>query len=182
MIRKMPWPEIAVIMLVLTVGGGVFLYAHKDEDSLEESKRRGADIVRALAEYRTDLGTYPDQLSTLVPDYIDAVEPPTWGVQQWRYRTYAAGSTAVQEPVQTPSQFPVQQPVQGPVQTPPQIPVRQPPQNPVQAPIQQPVPEPVPRAVVRDDERYFQLSVAANESGYPVLYYDFRTGRWVLNN
>ena len=130
----MPWPEIAVITLVLAVGGGVFLYAHKDEDSLEESKRRGADIVRALAGYRTDHGTYPDQLSTLLPDYIDAVEPPTWGVQQWRYRTYAAGSTAVQEPVQT------------------------------------------------DDERYFQLSVAANESGYPVLYYDFRTGRWVLNN
>lgn len=29
---------------------------------------------------------------------------------------------------------------------------------------------------------YFQLSVAADESGYPVLYYDFSTRRWVLNN
>jgi hypothetical protein len=31
-------------------------------------------------------------------------------------------------------------------------------------------------------ERYFQLSVAANERGYPVLYYDFTGRRWVLNN
>lgn len=29
---------------------------------------------------------------------------------------------------------------------------------------------------------YFQLSVAANEGGYPVLYYDFTARRWVLNN
>jgi hypothetical protein len=32
------------------------------------------------------------------------------------------------------------------------------------------------------DEVYFQLSVAANESGYPVLYYDYTARRWVLNN
>jgi type II secretory pathway pseudopilin PulG len=32
------------------------------------------------------------------------------------------------------------------------------------------------------DEVYFQLSVAANESGYPVLYYDYTGRRWVLNN
>lgn len=32
------------------------------------------------------------------------------------------------------------------------------------------------------DELYFQLSVAANESGYPVLYYDYTARRWVLNN
>lgn len=30
--------------------------------------------------------------------------------------------------------------------------------------------------------QYFQLSVAAQESGYPVLFYDFTAGRWVLNN
>jgi type II secretory pathway pseudopilin PulG len=28
----------------------------------------------------------------------------------------------------------------------------------------------------------FQLSVAADESGYPVLYYDIAARRWVLNN
>ena len=29
---------------------------------------------------------------------------------------------------------------------------------------------------------YFQLSVPQNENGYPVLYYDITTRRWVLNN
>jgi hypothetical protein len=29
---------------------------------------------------------------------------------------------------------------------------------------------------------YFQLSVAANDRGYPVLYYDIARRRWVLNN
>jgi type II secretory pathway pseudopilin PulG len=128
MIGKVPWPEVVVIALVLAIGGGVFLYAHKDEDSLEESKRRGADIVEALAEYRADHGTYPNQLAMLAPRYVDAVEPPTWGLREWRYRTYTPG------------------------------------------------------ALMHDDDRYFQLSVAANESGYPALYYDVRTGRWALNN
>lgn len=123
MIGKVPWPEVVVIALVLAVGGGVFLYAHKDEDSLEESKRRGAVIVDALAEYRADHGTYPAHLVMLAPRYVTAVEPPTWGLRAWRYRTYTPG-----------------------------------------------------------EEPYFQLSVAANESGYPALYYDVRTGRWVLNN
>ena len=128
MIRKVPWPEVLVVTLVLAIGGGVYAYAHRDADSLDESKRRGADIVRALAAYRTDHGTYPQRLVMLVPAYVAAVQPPTWGIREWRYRTYAPGS------------------------------------------------------VETDDEVYFQLSVPANESGYPVLYYDFRTGRWVLNN
>jgi hypothetical protein len=33
-----------------------------------------------------------------------------------------------------------------------------------------------------NDVVYFRLSVAANESGYPVLYYDLAASRWVLNN
>lgn len=33
-----------------------------------------------------------------------------------------------------------------------------------------------------DEYVYFQLSVAKNESGYPVLYYDYTARRWVLNN
>lgn len=128
MIRKVPWPEVLVVTVVLAIGGGVYLYAHRDEDSLEESKRRGAEIVGALASYRADQGTYPHQLPMLVPEYIPDVQPPTWGTREWHYRTYAS------DPVNS------------------------------------------------DDEVYFQLSVPANESGYPVLYYDVGTGRWVLNN
>jgi type II secretory pathway pseudopilin PulG len=32
------------------------------------------------------------------------------------------------------------------------------------------------------EQVFFQLSVAANPSGYPVLFYDYVGGRWVLNN
>jgi type II secretory pathway pseudopilin PulG len=32
------------------------------------------------------------------------------------------------------------------------------------------------------DEVFFQLSVAANDSGFPLLFYDYVGGRWVLNN
>lgn len=33
-----------------------------------------------------------------------------------------------------------------------------------------------------DDVVYFHLSVAASESGYPLLYYDVPLRRWVVNN
>jgi hypothetical protein len=40
----------------------------------------------------------------------------------------------------------------------------------------------MPAVAEIDDEVFFQLSVAANPSGYPVLYYDYVGRRWVLNN
>jgi hypothetical protein len=134
---RLPWPEIVVTTLVIAVGAGVFLYAHRDESSLDESRRRGADVVRALAAYHADRATYPERLSMLVPEYASAVEPPTWGLREWSYRTYVASPAAVADSA---------------------------------------------AAGAPDAPVYFQLSVAANESGYPVLYYDFQTRRWVLNN
>lgn len=129
--RKLPWAEIIVTALVIAAGVAVYLYAHRDDSALEASKERGARIVQALAAYREEHDTYPEELEALSPAYLALVEPPVWGLARWRYRTYtpegvggAADSSAV----------------------------------------------------------YFQLSVAANESGYPVLYYDFAAQRWVLNN
>lgn len=129
--RKLPWPEIIVTALVIAAGAGVYLYAHRDEGALEESKRRGAHIVDGLAAYQRMHGTYPAALTDLVPGYLPAVEPPLWGLQRWRYRTFAPEAAA----------------------------------------------QPQDTTAV-----YFQLSVAADESGYPVLYYDFAGQRWILNN
>lgn len=129
--RKVPWPEIIVAAFVLTAGAAVYLYAHRDEGALEESKRRGARIVEGLATYQQRYGTYPDRLDALVPEHVAAVEPPLWGLRRWRYRTYTPDAPAL-------------------------------PQD--------------------SSAVYFQLSVAADESGYPLLYYDFATQRWVLNN
>jgi hypothetical protein len=137
MSRKWPIPEIAVVALALGAGVAVYWYAHRDEDALEESKARGAAIVQALDAHRTDTGEYPAGLDDLVPRYLPYVDPPTWGLERWRYRRF------------TPSD----------VMT---------------------VAEP---GRVEDEEYvYFQLSVARDESGYPVLYYDYAARRWVLNN
>jgi hypothetical protein len=135
---RLPWPEIVVTTLVIAVGAGVYLYAHRNEASLDESRRRGADVVEALSAYHTDHGTYPERLSMLIPRYASTVEPPTWGMRRWSYRTYVADTGTVADSASDAG---------------------------------------TPEAPV-----YFQLSVAANESGYPVLYYDFQTRRWVLNN
>lgn len=131
MSRKLPWPEIMVSALVLALGISVYLYAHRNEDELAESRTRGAAIVTALEDYSNANGTYPDRLAELVPGHLDAIEPPAWGLRRWRYRRYVPQHA--QETQDTPAV-------------------------------------------------YFQLSVAADESGYPVLYYDFATRRWVLNN
>ncbi|MGH7448343.1 MAG: hypothetical protein ACREK1_02870 [Longimicrobiales bacterium] len=141
MSRKLPWAEIIVIAAVLAAGAGVYLYAHRDEGKLEQSKQRGAELVQALDEYHSEHGTYPEQLEQLVPRHIDKVRPPLWGLRRWRYRRYATADAAAQPPA----------------------------------------------AVVQDSTEYasrvyFQLSVAAHESGYPVLYYDTEARRWVLNN
>lgn len=129
--RKLPWAEIIVTAFVIAAGAGVFVYAHRDEDALEASKQRGAHIVEGLAAYRQQHGTYPARLEDLVPQYLTHIQPPLWGLQRWRYRTY---SPEAPEPPQDTSAV------------------------------------------------YFQLSVAADRSGYPVLYYDFAAQRWVLNN
>lgn len=124
MIRKLPWAEIIVAAVVVAAGAGVYVYAHRDEGRLEDSKRAGTAVVAGLAAYHGEHGTYPDRLDELVPHYLSEVPPPTWGLGRWSYERYS--------------------PVEGVI--------------------------------------YFRIAVAANASGYPVLYYDFATGRWVLNN
>lgn len=129
--KKLPWPEILITALVIVLGAGIYLYAHKDEGTLEASKDRGAAIVEALEAYNAEHGTYPGQLEELVPAHVPAIEQPDWGLRRWRYRRYTQAD--VNETSDTA-------------------------------------------------DVYFQLSVAADESGYPVLYYDIAAQRWVLNN
>lgn len=133
MIKKLPWPEIAVSVLAILIAAGIYIYAHRDVGRLEDAKQIGAGIVEALYRYRADNGAYPEQLERLVPGYIAEVQPPPWGLARWRYRRYTAAEVA-------------------------------------------------PGAAAADSTEYFQLSVAENESGYPVLYYDLAARRWVLNN
>lgn len=133
MIKKLPWAEILVTVLALAAGIAVYVYAHRDEGRLKESKLRGTAVVEALHEYRAEHGAYPDSLARLVPEYVAAIEPPTWGLRRWTYRTWAPVGDARD-------------------------------------------------TAVAPGRMLFQLSVAAGDSGYPVLYYDVVAERWVLNN
>jgi type II secretory pathway pseudopilin PulG len=131
--KKLPWLEITVVALALAAGVAVFMYAHRDDGRLEESKVRGAAIVTALGAYRAERGTYPETLQELVPRYLAEVEPPTWGLERWTYRRFTPADVSAADDAE-------------------------------------------------DDVVLFQLSVAANESGYPVLFYDLAATRWVRNN
>jgi hypothetical protein len=151
MLKKLPIAEIVVVALALAAGVGVYWWAHRDEGRLEESKERGSVIVQGLESYHTRHGIYPESLDDLVPDHAPGIEPPTWGLERWRYRRFtpedvaAAASAAAYSPA---------------------------------------APEAAGGAAATEgaDRVYFQLSVAANQSGYPVLYYDYTARRWVLNN
>lgn len=154
--RNLPWAEILVIGLAVGLGAGVYLYAHRDEGSLEASKNRGAELVTALTAYMDEHGTYPEQLADLVPQYVAEVRPPVWGLERWRYRRYTPASVSAPAPASGDATGGAGQ-------------------------------DSADASRIQDDadangELYFQLSVAADESGYPVLYYDFAARRWVLNN
>ena len=112
--------------MALAIGAAIFLYAHKDEGALEESKQRGSEIVEALERHRIEHGDYPPTLDSLIPSYLPAIDAPSWGLGRWKYERYTAQERA--------------------------------------------------------DSVYFMLSVAASETGYPLLYYDVTGRRWVLNN
>jgi hypothetical protein len=152
MLKKLPIAEIVIVLLSLAAGVGVYWWAHRDEGRLEESKERGSVIVQGLESYHARHGIYPESLDELVPDHAPGIEPPTWGLERWRYRRFtpedvaAAASAAAYSPA-----------------------------APVEA-----GDEAATGGV--GDRVYFQLSVAANQSGYPVLYYDYTARRWVLNN
>jgi hypothetical protein len=151
MLKKLPIAEIVVVVLALAAGVGVYWWAHRDEGRLEESKERGSVIVQGLESYHARHGIYPESLDDLVPDHAPGIEPPTWGLERWRYRRFtpedvaAAASAAAYSPAA-------------------------------------PGAAGVAAATGGADRVYFQLSVAANQSGYPVLYYDYTARRWVLNN
>jgi type II secretory pathway pseudopilin PulG len=166
MMKKLPVAEIMVVTAALLAGAGVYLWAHSDQATLEESKEVGAAIVQALQAHRADTGTYPAELEALVPVYLQRVEQPTWGLERWRYRRFTPAEVKA-EAVVPAADVAAADTVAG-------------------VPSAAAAPASGTPAREQDagggDPVYFQLSVAANASGYPVLYYDYTARRWVLNN
>lgn len=52
---------------------------------VEESVRRGDQIIAALHAYKARFGAYPANLTDLVPAFLTDVPPPTAGTQFWYY-------------------------------------------------------------------------------------------------
>src|SRR5436190_1477550 len=82
------------LVMVLMLGGMaasfLFLcwslgYTFSSPSVLEETERRGNQVVEGLERFRTDHGTYPDSLQELSPKYMQEVLPPTWGLKTWIY-------------------------------------------------------------------------------------------------
>ena len=52
----------------------------------------GNIIVRALKKYEQNEGTYPSNLQSLVPKYIERIPKPNWGVNYWDYTITKEGN------------------------------------------------------------------------------------------
>lgn len=90
---KLPLAEILVALLIAAAGAAVYVYAHRDEPAIEQTKERGDVIVAALEAHHAASGRYPDSLPQLVPALLDSVPAPAWGAA-WAYRTFDDGAYA----------------------------------------------------------------------------------------
>lgn len=58
-----------------------------DRGKIDETKRRGDMIIRALEQFHSDRGYYPQSLADLAPKHIKELAPPTWGLKEWQYES-----------------------------------------------------------------------------------------------
>jgi hypothetical protein len=86
--RRLPVLETIVTITGLLLAVALYRQTQSDDAPLAESKRRGATVVEALERYHADHGAYPGTLQELTPAYVPAIQPPTWGTGEWRYRRF----------------------------------------------------------------------------------------------
>jgi hypothetical protein len=55
----------------------------------------GNRIVAAIEKFKKTEGKYPDNLTALVPKYIDKIPEPHWGANRWGYSVYTEAKGAV---------------------------------------------------------------------------------------
>ncbi len=53
--------------------------------NVEESKRRGAQIIEALEKIKRNEGVYPKSLEELVPKYLASLPQPAVATAKWTY-------------------------------------------------------------------------------------------------
>jgi hypothetical protein len=77
--------EIITLIVLLAIMPSCSRWSDAD---VERTKNHG-DIVRhALQQYRNRMDSYPKDLQSLIPDYLDKIPEPTVGKKMWVYKTY----------------------------------------------------------------------------------------------
>ncbi|MFQ5550162.1 MAG: hypothetical protein ACE5FJ_02880 [Gemmatimonadales bacterium] len=73
---------------IIVASGALGTFAvRRDAALLNESGERGAAVVTALQQFRSDSGYYPRSLGSLTPQYLVELPRPVWGLKRWRYHT-----------------------------------------------------------------------------------------------
>lgn len=90
--------SLTLLLLAISCSGG----CTSDRAKIDETKKRGNQIIQALERFRADQGHYPTSLTDLVPKYIHTLPSATWGTRTWKYAADANGFTlSVDESVHT---------------------------------------------------------------------------------
>jgi len=99
MARRLPhvrWFIIGVAVAVLAAAVGGFLYGrsfwkvHWYEPSRLETRKgppfdAGRVIIQAIEASNSRHGKYPESLSDLVPEFLESIPKPGWGIDKWEY-------------------------------------------------------------------------------------------------
>ena len=74
-----------VILALASVPGTMLNCSGSSDRALAETERQGSLIITGLERYRVDNGRYPDSLKQLVPQYLEDIPTPAWGLRRWHY-------------------------------------------------------------------------------------------------
>jgi hypothetical protein len=79
------------VLVILASLVALALVAYRSIGSLEETKRSGDLIVKALGKFRAEHNRYPLTLAELCPTYLETIPTPIWGLRVWNYQRTPGG-------------------------------------------------------------------------------------------
>lgn len=77
-----------LVCVLVSSGLGCSNWSKKNIDL---SKQQGDKIVEAISQYQLGNSTYPNSLTELVPQQLNAIEGPIAGTGKWRYQPRKGG-------------------------------------------------------------------------------------------
>ena len=84
--KIMMWVVVFLLLALVCIIAIEDYSTGNDNDRYDETIRHGNGIVQALEKYYKENAEYPKSLDMLIPDYLDELKSPTWGVGDWIYQ------------------------------------------------------------------------------------------------